>query len=126
MRLGEDDTLLQMYARDNLIALEEEHEKGHGISQAFVVVREETTQVLNEAGVKEPVTKTHPHCIIHARDMWEALEMFDSEHRGRMWVPDKWETRSDLQIGVDRIENRGTTEVIRIYRMRKDQVLQRD
>ncbi len=121
MMLGEDDDLIQTYARDNLLALEDEHNENKGIPQFFVAIREATSKATSK--VLKVVTTIAPHCIIEACDMWEALEVYNRENRRKVWVPVTWETRDDRQIGVDRIENKGGTEVIRIHRMRKDQIL---
>lgn len=116
--LGEDDALIQNCARENLFNLEEDCRQDEGVRQSFVVVRE---TIIRAKG--ETTTTIIPHGIVKAHNMWEALDIFNKEHRDRVWVSESNDTRNDVQVGVDRCTRRNSTEVIRIYRMRKDQIL---
>lgn len=119
--IGDDDEKIQIASMDNMLNLEMFHDRNKStLLQAYVVVREVKITFQTSSKFREQHrVEFRPTSIIYAKDMLEAINIFEESSTKRTWLPDHDPQQS--QIGLERLRNK--TSLVRIELMSKDMIL---
>lgn len=119
LRVGYDDILIQHYAQDNALKLEDEKDKDK-IKRFYVVSLECSVVPLTLTNEHVPRMEFHPASVIIADCMRIAIKQIEQEYGKRLWLPLNESNRFERQLGIPRIIADRAVKRVTIHRIRKD------